>query len=124
VPQVDGELDLEDVAAWALRQTWLPVGYSEDDEEWQRREFSPPLLRFYRDNRPRELKAEAEKVAREAESQRRAEESRRAAQRAAEHRRRMRDMREWGPANGFFVGTRGRIPRRVVEAYNQAKGLE
>ncbi|AEW94066.1 hypothetical protein SCATT_16950 [Streptantibioticus cattleyicolor NRRL 8057 = DSM 46488] len=36
----------------------------------------------------------------------------------------MRDMRRWGPENGYFVGTRGCIPRRVVEAYNQAHGIE
>ncbi|MGV9693418.1 Lsr2 family DNA-binding protein [Streptomyces sp. NPDC003444] len=35
----------------------------------------------------------------------------------------MRDMRKWGPENGFFVGTRGRIPRKVIEAYNKAKGI-
>jgi hypothetical protein len=34
----------------------------------------------------------------------------------------MRDMREWGRENGFFVGTRGRIPRKVIDAYKEAKG--
>ncbi|MFE5542752.1 histone-like nucleoid-structuring protein Lsr2 [Streptomyces sp. NPDC056534] len=119
----DEEVDLEDVAAWLLRQTWLPVPYTEDDERWQRREFFPALIRFYKAERPKELKREAEEAARKAERKRIAEESREAIRIADEHRRLMRDIRAWGPENGFFVGTRGPIPRRVVEAYREAKGL-
>lgn len=114
-------LDLEDVAAWCLRQKWL--GMREDDESLKRREFFPRLIEMYRERRPEELKQEAEEAARRAESERIAVESRAALARAAEHTRLMKDMREWGRENGFFVGTRGRIPRRVIEAYNEAKGL-
>jgi hypothetical protein len=120
----DTDVDLEDVAAWVLTQTWLKCGYSEDDPAWQRRDFSPPLIRLYKQVRPGELKREAEKAAREAENERWKRETREANARWAAHKQMMRDMRKWGPENGYFVGTRGRIPRKVIEAYKEAKGIE
>ncbi|MFK0231197.1 histone-like nucleoid-structuring protein Lsr2 [Streptomyces sp. NPDC090303] len=116
-------VDLEDVAAWLLRQTWLPVPYTEDDERWQRREFFPALISLYKTERPRELRREAEEAARQEERARIAAQSREAARIADEHRRLMLDIRAWGPENGFFVGTRGPIPRQVIEAYNKEKGI-
>ncbi|MFF1450188.1 histone-like nucleoid-structuring protein Lsr2 [Streptomyces sp. NPDC058274] len=119
--EVDEEIDLEDMAAWVLRQTWL--GMTEDSEFWQRREFFPQLIEMYRKERPKELereRREAERRAQQAEMDRR----RRASAQAAAHQAwLMKDMRKWGPENGYFVGTRGRIPRKVIEAYKEAKGL-
>ncbi|MVO87444.1 hypothetical protein GPA10_22435 [Streptomyces sp. p1417] len=121
VPKIEGELDLEDVAAWCLRQKWL--GITEQSPMYRNRDFFPQLLELYRTERARELRQEAEEAARRTELERRAAESRAAQQRAYEHQRLMRDMREWGRENGFFVGTRGRIPRKVINAYNEAKGI-
>lgn len=118
------DIDLEDVADWALRQTWLPIPYTEEDKRWQRRDFPEPLIRLYRQARPQELEREQREAEERAREERMWEESRRAAEIAAEHTRRMRDMREWGRANGFFVGTRGRIPKKVINAYNEAKGIK
>ncbi|MGW2710743.1 Lsr2 family DNA-binding protein [Streptomyces sp. NPDC001356] len=114
-------LDLEDMAAWCLRQRWL--GYTEDDPAWQRREFFPQLIEMYQSERPKELereRREAEKRDRQKELDRQRRESTRA---AAYHVWLMRDMREWGRENGYAIGTRGRIPRKVIEAYKEAKGL-
>ena len=121
MPQVDEALDLEDMAAWVLRQTWL--GMREDDPRWQQRDFFPQLIEMYRKERPKELKREREEAERRAEWNRLSAESRAAAQRHYEHKKLMSDMREWGRDNGYFVGTRGRIPRKVIEAYKEAKGL-
>jgi hypothetical protein len=86
------------------------------------REVTPPEVRFFHTYYPRYL-AELERKKREREeSARRSEASRIAAQRRYEHKELMRDMRKWGPENGYFVGTRGRIPRKVIEAYKEAKG--
>ncbi|WP_055523467.1 Lsr2 family DNA-binding protein [Streptomyces graminilatus] len=81
-----------------------------------------PEIRYFREYYPRHLA----RLKREAEQ--REKETRMWAE-AAEDRKRaehqiwlMKDMREWGRENGYFVGTRGRIPRRVIEAYNEAKG--
>jgi hypothetical protein len=84
----------------------------------------PPEYRLFNSQYPSYL-AELERRKRaEEESQRRDAEARAVMQKAYEHKQRMRDMREWGRENGYFVGTRGRIPRRVVEAYNEAKGIQ
>ncbi|MEU6765920.1 histone-like nucleoid-structuring protein Lsr2 [Streptomyces sp. NPDC046853] len=119
--ETETELDLDDVAAWCLRQKWL--GLREDSPMIRDRDFLPQLIELYRNERPRELRQEAEERARREEWARIAAESRAASARAAEHARLMRDMRDWGPKNGFFVGTRGRIPRKVIDAYNKAKGI-
>jgi len=84
---------------------------------------TPPEFRLFDSQYPSYLAEQARKKREREESDRRAAESRAAAQRDYEHRKLMRDMREWGRENGYFVGTRGRIPRRVVEAYNEAKGI-
>ncbi|MFF3416801.1 histone-like nucleoid-structuring protein Lsr2 [Streptomyces sp. NPDC002698] len=118
---VDLDYDPEDVAAWCLRQPWL--GMTEGHEDWQKREFFPQLISLYKERRAEELKREAREREKRAEDERRAAESRAAAEKWRQHKELMRDMRKWGPENGFFVGTRGRIPRKVIEAYEKAKGL-
>jgi hypothetical protein len=87
------------------------------------REVTPPEVRFFKTYYPAHVKREAEEAARRAESERRAAESRESSRRITAHKELMRDMREWGPKNGYFVGTRGRIPRKVIDAYREAKGL-
>lgn len=92
-------------------------------EPGDEREVTPPELRFFRAYYP----AHVERVRRAAEERARQEEldrKRRASAEAAAHQAwLMKDMRKWGPENGYFVGTRGRIPRKVIEAYEEAKGL-
>jgi hypothetical protein len=116
-----GEYDPEDVAAWCLRQRWFTTGPW--DTDFQNRVFHPQLLALYEKDRARELERERREAKQREDSDRRAEESRLAAQKAYEHKKLMRDMREWGRENGFFVGTRGRIPQKVMDAYKEAKGL-
>lgn len=95
-------------------------GLRRDDDDSP---VTPPEIRLFNSTYPSYL-AEQERRKREREeSERRSAESRAAAQRAWEHKKLMRDMREWGRENGYFVGTRGRIPRKVIEAYEEAKGL-
>jgi hypothetical protein len=122
-PEVEdiGEYDPEDVAAWCQRQRWFTTGPW--DTEFHERRFHPKVLALYKVDRARELERERREAAQRAESERRAAESREASARWAAHKQLMRDMRKWGPENGYFVGTRGRIPRKVIEAYKEAKGL-
>ncbi|MFD4646345.1 histone-like nucleoid-structuring protein Lsr2 [Streptomyces sp. NPDC056696] len=90
----------------------------EDDDS----PVTPPEVRFFDAYYPSYLR-EQERIKREREeSERRAIEARESSRRREAHKRLMRDMREWGPKNGFFVGTRGRIPRKVIDAYKEAKG--
>ncbi|MFI0553443.1 Lsr2 family DNA-binding protein [Streptomyces scabiei] len=84
---------------------------------------TPPELRHFERWYPLYEKRKREEAERRAEWERISAESRAAAQRHYEHKKLMRDMREWGRENGHFVGTRGRIPRKVIEAYKEAKGL-
>ncbi|MFD4608261.1 histone-like nucleoid-structuring protein Lsr2 [Streptomyces sp. NPDC058440] len=83
----------------------------------------PPEIRFYEQWYPlheKSMRQEAERQARNEELDRRRRES----AKAAAHRAwLMKDMRKWGPENGYFVGTRGRIPRKVIEAYKEVKGI-
>jgi hypothetical protein len=88
-----------------------------------RQPLIPAEIRYFQSYYPAYLKRQRREVERLAEDERRRVEARESARRIEAHKKLMRDMREWGPKNGFFVGTRGRIPRRVIEAYNQAKGL-
>lgn len=88
------------------------------------REVTPPELRFFTAYYPahvERLKGAAERQLQKEEMDRRRRES---AEAAAHRAWLMKDMRKWGPENGFFVGTRGRIPRKVIEAYREAKGIE
>lgn len=121
MPEVDAEIDLEDVAAWCLRQKWL--GMREDDERWQKRDFFPQLIRLYQERRPEELRREQREKERREKDERMWAEAQVAREKAAHEAWLMRDMREWGRENGHFVGTRGRIPRKVIEAYKEAKGI-
>ncbi len=101
---------------WFIRRS----GLRRDDDEGP---VTPPEVRYFDTYYPSYLR-EQERIKREREeSERRAIESRESAARIAAHKQLMRDMREWGPKNGFFVGTRGRIPRKVINAYNEAKGI-
>jgi hypothetical protein len=82
----------------------------------------PPEIRLFHNRYPSYLaRMQREKEERE-RSERRRVEARESARRIEAHKKLMRDMREWGPKNGFFVGTRGRIPRKVIDAYKEAKG--
>jgi len=119
------ELDPDDVRLFLGTLSWR-IPESETDferERLARGEFLGPEIRLYLSERPRQLARERREVERreeEARSWAGVEESRKAAEALA---RRMKDMRDWGPKNGYFVGTRGRIPRHVIEAYNKAKGI-
>ncbi|MEV5883074.1 histone-like nucleoid-structuring protein Lsr2 [Streptomyces sp. NPDC052020] len=118
---LDGELDLEDVADWCTRQRWFTTGPW--DTEFQERRFHPKVIALYRKERARELE-KAQREMEERERQERMWEEARESRERAEHQRwLMKDMRTWGRENGYFVGTRGRIPRTVVDAYREAKGL-
>ncbi|MFF9649704.1 histone-like nucleoid-structuring protein Lsr2 [Streptomyces sp. NPDC014622] len=87
------------------------------------REVMSPELRFFAKYYP----AYVERVRREAErraaQEKLSSERREGAERAAHQAWLMKDMREWGRGNGHFVGARGRIPRKVIDAYKEAKGL-
>ncbi|MER6102419.1 histone-like nucleoid-structuring protein Lsr2 [Streptomyces sp. NPDC001832] len=83
----------------------------------------PAEIRYFQSYYPAyaaRLEREAAERALEEEKSRR---RRAAAERVAEHTRLMKEMREWGRENGYFVGTRGRIPGKVINAYREAKGL-
>ncbi|MFJ9900231.1 histone-like nucleoid-structuring protein Lsr2 [Streptomyces sp. NPDC091280] len=119
--EADEELDLEDVAAWCKRQRWFSTGPW--DTNFIERKFLPQVLNIYKTERARELKEEERRAKERAHWEELSRQSREAMERAAEHARLMRDMRAWGRENGYFVGTRGRIPQAVVKAYKEAKGL-
>ncbi|MGW1231408.1 Lsr2 family DNA-binding protein [Streptomyces californicus] len=92
-------------------------------DEGNRSPLLPPEIRLFNDRYPAHLAEVArEKAARE-ESARMAIQRREGAERAAHQAWLMRDMRAWGRENGYFVGTRGRIPRKVIDAYEEAKGI-
>ncbi|MEU5383701.1 hypothetical protein [Kitasatospora cineracea] len=116
------EYDPEDVAAWCLRQRWLPG--IEDDPEWQRREFLPQLVRLYLKERPKELEREAAEAERRRKRDEMWAEAERSRQRAADHAYHMKQCRLFGEANGFRVGTRGPIPKKVRDAYKAQTGVE
>ncbi|MFI1530028.1 Lsr2 family DNA-binding protein [Streptomyces griseus] len=92
-------------------------------EEGDRSVLLPPEIRLFNDRYPAYL-AKVERVKAEREESARIDVERRdAAERAAHQTWLMKDMREWGRDNGYFVGTRGRIPRKVIDAYKEAKGI-
>jgi len=105
------ELIREHLVIWGVR------------EEGDTSPLLPPEVRLFDNRYPSHIA----KLKREMEERERweriAEESREATRRIAEHKQLMHDMREWGRANGFFVGARGRISRKVINAYKEAKGL-
>ncbi|MCZ4119054.1 Lsr2 family DNA-binding protein [Streptomyces sp. H39-S7] len=84
---------------------------------------TPPEVRFFlvykhrddaREVRETEIRREQEECWERAQ----------AAQTAAwEHKEHMRKAREWGRANSFTVGTRGRIAAVVWSGYQQAMGI-
>ncbi|MEU8948801.1 histone-like nucleoid-structuring protein Lsr2 [Streptomyces sp. NPDC048489] len=104
------------------RQRWFTTGPW--DTDFQERKFLPQALELYHRERPRELKREADERARKEEWARISAESQAASERLWRHKERMRHIRKWGPENGFFVGTRGRIPGKVMKAYEEAFGSE
>ncbi|MFF4245209.1 histone-like nucleoid-structuring protein Lsr2 [Streptomyces sp. NPDC001822] len=91
-------------------------------EEGDRSALLSPEIRLFNARYPAHLRKVAEEKARREESKRIAAESRKSAERAAHRTWLMKDMREWGRKNGHFVGTRGSIPRKVIDAYTEAKG--
>ncbi|MER6382113.1 Lsr2 family DNA-binding protein [Streptomyces sp. NPDC001118] len=84
---------------------------------------TPPEYRLFNSQYPSYLAQKKREAEERARSEARSREVAAAAEKARQHAWRMRDMREWGRDNGYFVGTRGRIPRKVIEAYKEAKGL-
>jgi hypothetical protein len=87
-------------------------------------DVSPPEVRFFKQWYPMHAKRQAEERARREEEVRLAVERRVSNERHWRHKERMRHMRVWGNENGFFVGTRGRIPGKVQRAYEEAFGSE
>ncbi|MEV3860693.1 histone-like nucleoid-structuring protein Lsr2 [Streptomyces sp. NPDC050095] len=83
----------------------------------------PPEIRLFNAAYPSYVADQERRTKEREESARVSAESRAAAQRHYEHTKLMKDMREWGRGNGYFVGTRGRIPRKVIDAYREEKGL-
>ncbi|MET8839678.1 histone-like nucleoid-structuring protein Lsr2 [Streptomyces rubiginosohelvolus] len=92
-------------------------------EEGNRSALLPPEIRLFNARYAAHLAEMARKKAEREESARIAIQRRECAERAAHQVWLMKDMREWGRENGHFVGTRGRIPRKVVDAYREAKGI-
>ncbi|MFE9456004.1 histone-like nucleoid-structuring protein Lsr2 [Streptomyces californicus] len=85
-------------------------------------DITPPEVRFYAQYKPSDdARDERERLAREA-SERMWEQAREAQERMYRMKEHMRKAREWGRENGFFVGTRGRIPARVWSAYQESIG--
>ncbi|WP_449353676.1 Lsr2 family DNA-binding protein [Streptomyces malaysiensis] len=83
---------------------------------------TPPEIRFYAEYKPRDDARDAQEAERKrqwADMRERSKAAQAAAVRMQEH---MRKAREWGRANGHFVGTRGRIPARVWAGYQEAIG--
>jgi beta-phosphoglucomutase-like phosphatase (HAD superfamily) len=119
---VSEEVDAADMAAWLKRQKWWMWDGDEEQEIREGRMMSQ-AIELYRKERARELAYDARKAAERARQDEMWAEAARTRKRAAELAERMRHMRRWGPENGFFVGTRGRIPKAVVKAYNEAMGI-
>ncbi|WP_340376622.1 histone-like nucleoid-structuring protein Lsr2 [Streptomyces sp. SS7] len=86
------------------------------------REVTPPEVRYFNSYYPAHVEREKRAAQRRAQQEEWDRQRRESAKEAAHRAWLMKDMRKWGPENGFFVGTRGRIPRAVIEAYNEAKG--
>ncbi|MFC9591541.1 histone-like nucleoid-structuring protein Lsr2 [Streptomyces sp. NPDC056944] len=83
----------------------------------------PPEIRYFNCYYPAYRASQEREATREAKAEELNRQRQASIRKAEEHARLMKDIRAWGPENGFFVGTRGPIPRRVVEAYREAKGL-
>ncbi|MCT6776087.1 Lsr2 family protein [Streptomyces sp. CS7] len=92
-------------------------------KEGDRSTLLPPEIRLFNARYATHLVKTAREKAEREESARIAIQRREGAERAAYQAWLMKDMREWGRENGHFVGTRGRIPRKVVDAYRKAKGI-
>lgn len=86
-------------------------------------EIRPPEVRFFNRYYPRYLEKQRDEREDQERRERMWEEARKSREQSAHRRWLMADMRKWGPENGYFVGTRGRIPRKVIDAYREAKGL-
>ncbi|MFF4557143.1 histone-like nucleoid-structuring protein Lsr2 [Streptomyces sp. NPDC001422] len=87
-------------------------------------DVTPPEVRFFNQWYPLHEKQQAAERSRREENERRSVERRAANERYMRRKERMRHMRQWGNENGLFVGTRGRISRKVIEAYEEAFGSE
>ncbi|MFD4904963.1 Lsr2 family DNA-binding protein [Kitasatospora purpeofusca] len=104
-----------------VRAFMVEVGMREPDNT---SEVTPPEVRYFLKYKPsHDARKADERAARERmeEQWRRADESR---QRAEHYARHMKLCREWGRENGYFVGTRGAIPKAVREAYKEATGVK
>jgi hypothetical protein len=87
-----------------------------------RQPLIPAEIRYFQTYYPAYLARQRREAERQAQQEELARRCRESAEKRAHQTWLMRDMREWGRENGFFVGTRGRIPRKVIDAYKEAKG--
>ncbi|MEU1176576.1 hypothetical protein ABZ464_02820 [Streptomyces sp. NPDC005820] len=108
--------DPEDVRAYMVRK-----GMRDADD---RSPVTPPEERFYAAYKPRDDARDAQEVERKRQSDEMWERAKAAQERYWRMKEHMRKAREWGRENGFFVGTRGRIPARVWAGYQEAIGEE
>lgn len=110
------EVDPEDVRAYMVRQ-----GMRTADD---RSPVTPPEVRFYVEYKPRDDARDAREAERKRQWAEMWERSKAAQEKRWQMKEHMRKAREWGRENGFFVGTRGRIPARVWTGYQKAIGEE
>ncbi|MFC9231371.1 histone-like nucleoid-structuring protein Lsr2 [Streptomyces decoyicus] len=83
---------------------------------------TPPEVRFYLEYKPRDDARAAQEAERKRQWDEMWERSKAAQAEALRMKEHMRKAREWGRDNGYFVGTRGRIPARVWKAYQESVG--
>jgi hypothetical protein len=110
------EVDHEDVRAYMVRK-----GMRDADDYVP---VTPPEIRFYVAYKPRDDARDTQEAERKRQSEEMWERAKVAQERRWRMKEHMRKAREWGRENGFFVGTRGRIPARVWSAYQEAIGEE
>ncbi|MFD8594533.1 hypothetical protein ACFV1L_05990 [Kitasatospora sp. NPDC059646] len=84
----------------------------------------PPEVRYYLAWKPMYDSIKAREEARRQEWDEMWAEAEESRQRAADHAYHMANCRKFGEANGFRVGTRGPIPKRVRDAYRAETGVE
>lgn len=92
-------------------------------EPGDERDVTPPEIRFFEAYYPAHVEREKREAERRVQQEELDRKHRASAEAAARRAWLMKDMREWGRENGHFVGTRGRIPRKVIDAYREVKGL-
>lgn len=107
-------LDLAEVRAYTVSKGLVEPGSTTP--------VSAPEIRLFLSQKPWE---DAARERRERERREREEmwaEAEKVREAAVEFREHKRRAREWGRENGFFVGTRGRIPAAVWQGYQESIG--